>query len=202
MENQNDNTEMIKNLTNILEGLDNSQEQLEKNAFDVINSSDTSLNLVKESIGSVEEILEMIDNLNKIVSETSGRINELKELSGKIEEFAAVISNISNKTNILSLNASIEAARAGEHGRGFAVVASEVRNLAAQSAKSSKEITDTIAQVQTSVSETVDAMTNVYDNAVAQKHKAAPAAMSTAASTVSTANLRVVCMADSSLSAC
>ena len=165
MENQNDNTEMIKNLTNILEGLDNSQEQLEKNAFDVINSSDTSLNLVKESIGSVEEILEMIDNLNKIVSETSGRINELKELSGKIEEFAAVISNISNKTNI-------EAARAGEHGRGFAVVASEVRNLAAQSAKSSKEITDTIAQVQTSVSETVDAMTNVYDNAVAQKHKA------------------------------
>ena len=172
MENQNDNTEMIKNLTNILEGLDNSQEQLEKNAFDVINSSDTSLNLVKESIVSVEEILEMIDNLNKIVSETSGRINELKELSGKIEEFAAVISNISNKTNILSLNASIEAARAGEHGRGFAVVASEVRNLAAQSAKSSKEITDTIAQVQTSVSETVDAMTNVYDNAVAQKHKA------------------------------
>ena len=172
MENQNDNTEMIKNLTNILEGLDNSQEQLEKNAFDVINSSDTSLNLVKESIGSVEEILEMIDNLNKIVSETSGRINELKELSCKIEEFAAVISNISKKTNILSLNASIEAARAGEHGRGFAVVASEVRNLAAQSAKSSKEITDTIAQVQTSVSETVDAMTNVYDNAVAQKHKA------------------------------
>lgn len=172
VENQNDNTEMIKNLTNILEGLDNSQEQLEKNAFDVINSSDTSLNLVKESIGSVEEILEMIDNLNKIVAETSGRINELKELSGKIEEFAAVISNISNKTNILSLNASIEAARAGEHGRGFAVVASEVRNLAAQSAKSSKEITDTIAQVQTSVSETVDAMTNVYDNAVAQKHKA------------------------------
>ena len=159
MENQNDNTEMINNLTNILEGLDNSQEQLEKNAFDVINSSDTSLNLVKESIGSVEEILEMIDNLNKIVSETSGRINELKELSGKIEEFASVISNISNKTNILSLNASIEAARAGEHGRGFAVVASEVRNLAAQSAKSSKEITDTIAQVQTSVSETVDAMT-------------------------------------------
>ncbi len=177
MENQNDNTEMIKNLTNILEGLDDSQEQLEKNAFDVINSSDTSLNLVKESIGSVEEILEMIDNLNKIVSETSGRINELKELSGKIEEFAAVISNISNKTNILSLNASIEAARAGEHGRGFAVVASEVRNLAAQSAKSSKEITDTIAQVQTSVSETVDAMTKHKADSVGQVlHKVVDAA--------------------------
>ena len=114
----------------------------------------------------------MIDSLNAVVSESSAKIKELKSLSGKIEEFAEVISNISNKTNILSLNASIEAARAGEHGRGFAVVASEVRNLASRSAKSSKEITDTIAQVQLSVSETVDAMTTVYNNAVAQKEKA------------------------------
>ncbi len=164
--------EMIDNLTDILNGLDSSQEQLEKNAFDVINSSDTSLNLVKESIGSIKEILKMIDSLNAVVSESSAKIKELKSLSGKIEEFAGVISNISNKTNILSLNASIEAARAGEHGRGFAVVASEVRNLASRSAKSSKEITDTIAQVQLSVSETVDAMTTVYNNAVAQKEKA------------------------------
>ena len=83
--------------------LDNSQEKLEKNAFDVINSSDTSLNLVKESIGNVEEILHMIDNLNKIVEESSAKIQELESLSKKIEQFAS--------------------ARAGEHGRGFAVVA-------------------------------------------------------------------------------
>ena len=58
---------LMKNLADILNGLDDSQERLEKNAFDVINSSDTSLNLVKESIGNVEEILNMIDNLNRIV---------------------------------------------------------------------------------------------------------------------------------------
>jgi len=163
---------LVNELCVILSGLDDSQEKLEKDAFDVINSSDTSLNLVKESMGSVEDILNMIVELNRVVEMSTEKINQLEKLSTQIEQFASVIDSIAHRTNILSLNASIEAARAGEHGLGFAVVATEVRNLASQSSKSSKEITNTIGHVQDAVKDTVISMKTIFDNATKQKQMA------------------------------
>lgn len=152
--------------------LDESQTRVEKHAFDVINSSDTSLNLVKEGITNIKDIVDNIGELNEIIKTSTENIKKLEEFSDTIQEFATAVGKIAGRTNILSLNASIEAARAGEAGRGFAVVAKEVGGLAAQSTKSSKDITDTVERVREFAKITVDAMADIYKRSVEQNEKA------------------------------
>lgn len=163
---------LIKEMKKVVYDLDESQLKVEKHAFDVINSSDTSLNLVREGISSIGSIIEQINKLDGIVKQSAANIRQLESLSRMIESFTQVISGIANKTNILSLNASIEAARAGDQGRGFSVVASEVRSLAAKTAKSSKEIADTIVKVQEFIATTVNSMNEIYENTSLQHEMA------------------------------
>ncbi len=164
--------QLAEQIMNIVEDLDASQLKLEKNAFDVINSSDTSLNLVKDGIDAVENLVGKIQQLHESVRASQKAMEQMTEVSKVIAQFANVISGIANKTNILSLNASIEAARAGEHGRGFAVVAEEVQKLANQSKSSSAEIADKIKAVQEYVDGITEVMGDIYENSEEQNQMA------------------------------
>ena len=68
--------------------LDESQTRVEKHAFDVINSSDTSLNLVKEGITNFKEIVDNIGELNELIKTSTENIKNLEEFSDTIQEFA------------------------------------------------------------------------------------------------------------------
>ncbi len=73
----------------------------------------------------------------------------------KIDSAVDIISTITTKTNLLSLNASIEAARAGEAGRGFAVVATEIQKMAGNTKDATVQIQQMVEDVSAAISEEV-----------------------------------------------
>ncbi|MCQ4160663.1 methyl-accepting chemotaxis protein [Roseomonas sp. GC11] len=130
---------------------------------------------VQTVAAAAEQLTASIGEINRQVGEATSVTNEavqsaqrtdatvraLAEAAQRIGDVVQLISNIAGQTNLLALNATIEAARAGEAGKGFAVVASEVKNLAAQTAKATDEISGQIAQIQAATQEAVNAIQSI-----------------------------------------
>lgn len=101
-------------------------------------------NSIKErgevAIGALRELQSTNEKTSASINIIYEQTNVTNESAQKIKEATALITNIAEETNLLSLNASIEAARAGEQGRGFAVVAAQIQKLAEQSNESARQI--------------------------------------------------------------
>jgi methyl-accepting chemotaxis protein len=104
---------------------------------------------------SVVNAIEGMENISEEVKKSAEIIQRLGIRSVDIEKILSVIKDVTEQTNLLSLNAAILAAQAGEYGKSFSVVADEIRGLSERTSNSTREIGGIVKTIQQDIKDAV-----------------------------------------------
>ncbi|HET9114352.1 MAG TPA: methyl-accepting chemotaxis protein [Burkholderiales bacterium] len=139
-------------------GISQSINEVSASANQSAQVANQSLEAAEKGTQAVENSIAGMNSIRENIQETSKRIKRLGESSQEIGEIVELISDITEQTNVLALNAAIQAAAAGEAGRGFSVVAEEVQRLAERSGQATKQIAAIVKTIQSDTQDAVSAM--------------------------------------------
>jgi len=131
-----------------IEQLISSIEHVAERADETRKTVGESVNRLDRSELTIQSLVNEVGRIKSAVTGSAATIGELDNEAAKVSEILSLVSEITDRTNLLALNASIEAARAGDFGRGFAVVADEVTKLAARTSQSTVQIHELVGRMQ------------------------------------------------------
>lgn len=150
-----------------LSELDASLEETRRSAQALSESATTMTQDAEAGFSSVAAVEQEILRTSQATDQSRAALRELVASIERIGKIVEVIQDVTEQTNLLSLNASIIAAGAGEYGKSFAVVATQIRELSARTAGNAKEIRAVIGQLTQSGTEMASSME--YTSSVVQK---------------------------------
>jgi len=102
--------------------------------------------LAENRVASVAHLVDLTRQGGDRVKKTNKVIGKVAENADAMTALIALINDISDRTNLLAMNASIEAAHAGAAGRGFGVVANEIRKLAFDTGANAQKIGESLKE--------------------------------------------------------
>jgi len=108
----------------------------QKNHADVSRDMDKAKKMLDSFLTSSEIVVKQTSGIDSMIKEIVTKMSDVTNAISSYNQMISDIERISQKVNIISLNASVEAAKAGDRGLAFGVVAKEIRSLAQSSADS------------------------------------------------------------------
>ena len=150
--------EQISSTAALMQEVTASMREMSNQANSSSDMATESIKAAEQGAQAVRDTISGMEDMREQIQDTSKRIKRLGESSQRIGDIVALIDDIAEQTNILSLNAAIQASMAGEAGRGFAVVSDEVQSLAERSTEATKKIAELVTTIQNDTNDAVLSM--------------------------------------------